>query len=106
MITIDDFKNMELCVAKVLSAEPHPNADKLLLLKVAIDEKERQIVAGIRAWYAPETLVGKKIIIIRNLEPATIRGQESQGMLLAASHEGDLSVLTLDRDLPAGAKIS
>ena len=106
MITIDDFKNMELCVAKVLSAEPHPNADRLLLLKVDIGEEERQIVAGVRAWYEPEALVGKKIIIIKNLEPATIRGQESQGMLLAASSDGDLSVLTLDRDLPAGAKIS
>ena len=106
MITIDDFKNVELVVAEVLSAELHPNADKLLVLKISIGDEERQLVAGIRAWYQPEELVGKKIIIVKNLQPATLRGVESQGMLLAASHEGDLALLTIDRDLPAGAKIS
>ena len=106
MITIDDFKNVELVVAEVLAAELHPNADKLLVLKVSIGDEERQIVAGIRAWYEPASLVGKKIIIVKNLQPATLRGVESQGMLLAASNENDLSLLTLDRDLPAGSKIS
>lgn len=85
-ITFEDFAKVDLRVARVMAAEPHPNADKLL--KLQVDDGSgtpRQICAGIRANYAPESLVGKSIIIVANLAPRVIRGEESRGMLLAAS---------------------
>lgn len=85
-IKFEDFARVDLRVAKVVHAEPHPNADKLL--KLQVDDGTgvpRQICAGIRANYAPESLIGKNIIIVANLEPRIIRGEESRGMLLAAS---------------------
>ena len=85
MITIDQFRELELKVATVTAAEPHPNADRLLVLRVDLGGEQRQIVAGIRAHYAPETLVGRQVVVVANLEPAMLRGVESQGMLLAAS---------------------
>ena len=107
MIAIDDFKKVEMKVGKVLEAAPHPNADRLLVLKVDLGNAEtRQIVAGIKAGYAPEQLVGKSVIIVANLQPAILRGVESQGMLLAASQPGVVSVLTLDRELPPGSPVS
>lgn len=85
-ITFDDFAKVDLRVAKVLEAEPHPNADKLLKLQVDDGSgKPRQICAGVRAQYAPEDLIGKSIVIVANLAPRTLRGEESRGMLLAAS---------------------
>lgn len=107
MITIDDFKKVELKVGKVLEAAPHPNADRLIVMKVDLGSGEtRQIVAGIKVSYAPEQLVGKTVIVVANLQPAVLRGVESQGMLLAASQPGVISVLTLDRDLPPGSPVS
>jgi len=92
VITIDRFREMELKVGTVTAAEPHPNADRLVVLRVDLGSEQRQIVAGIRAHYAPESLVGRQIIVVANLEPAMLRGVESQGMLLAAS-SGDRVVL-------------
>ncbi len=106
MITIDDFRKVELRVATVKSAEPHPNADRLMVLRVDLGEEERQICAGIRSHYAPEDLIGKQIIVVSNLETARLRGLESQGMLLAASDEGRVIVLTPEKPVQAGAKIS
>lgn len=106
MLTIDEFAKVELRVAEVLEAAPHPNADKLLVLKVAVDGEPRQIVAGIRAHYAPEQMVGKQIVIVANLAPARLRGVESHGMLLAASDEdGRLSLVTPERVVNRGAKV-
>jgi len=85
-IKFEDFAKLDLRVATVLSAEPHPNADKLL--KIRLDDgtpEGRQVCAGIRAWYDPATLVGKQVIIVANLEPRQLRGEVSQGMILAAS---------------------
>jgi methionyl-tRNA synthetase len=108
-IAYDDFAKVELRVAHVLEARPHPNADKLLLLQVSLGEGEgepKQIVAGIRAHYAPEALVGKKIIIVNNLQPAMLRGEASNGMLLAATSGDKVILLTVDDpDCVAGAKI-
>jgi methionyl-tRNA synthetase len=87
MITIEQFQQVELRVATVKTAEPHPNADRLLVLTVDLGTEERQIVAGIRAHYDPATLVGTQVVVVANLEPAKLRGVESQGMLLAASAE-------------------
>lgn len=105
MPTIDDFKKFEFKVAQIEAAEPHPNADKLIVLKLRVGEAQKQIVAGIRLHYTPEELVGKKIIIIDNLEPAVIRGVESQGMLLAASDETCLSLVTPEREISSGARV-
>ena len=106
MISIDDFRKIELKVATVKSAEPHPNADKLMVLQIDLGSEQRQICAGIRNHYAPEDLVGKQIVVVANLETAKLRGLESQGMLLAASDEGCVIVLTPDKPVLAGAKVS
>src|ERR1051326_891169 len=104
LITIDNFKQIELRVAKVLSAEKVPKSDKLLKLQVSIGTEQRQVVAGIAQHYKPEELVGRKIIVVANLAPAKIMGQESQGMLLAASDkEGKLSFVTVESDLVEGS---
>lgn len=105
MITIEEFKKMELRVAEVLAASPHPQADKLLVLRIRVGEEERTLVAGIRAHYDPTELIGKKIVVVTNLEPAPIRGVTSEGMLLAASDGQTLSVLVPDREIPSGAMI-
>lgn len=101
MISIDDFKKIELRTAKVLQADPHPNADRLWVLQIEVGPERRQIVAGIRGHYTAEQLVGKTIVIVANLEPAMLRGVESQGMLLAV-RDGD-RVVTLTTDQPAGS---
>ena len=106
MITIEDFKKMELRVAEIISATPHPQADRLLLLKVKVGEEERTIVAGIRRHYSETELVGKKIVIVFNLEPAEIRGIKSEGMLLAASNDLGLTLIVPERDIHTGARIS
>lgn len=106
MISIEDFRKIELKVATVKSAEAHPNADKLMVLQVDLGEEQRQICAGIRNHYNPEDLVGKQIVIVANLETAKLRGLESQGMLLAASDEGRVIVLTPEKTVAPGAKIS
>jgi len=82
----DDFAKLELKVATVVECKIHPNADKLLLLQIDLGgEDKRQICAGIRADYQPEQLVGKQVVVVANLEPRTMRGEVSQGMLLAAT---------------------
>lgn len=95
-ITYDDFAKVDLRVAKVLEARPHPNADKLMLLQIDVGGESRQIVAGIRKHYQPEQLVGKLIIVVNNLQPAMLRGETSNGMLLAASSEDKVILLTPD----------
>ena len=106
MATLADFQQIELRVATVKSAELHANADRLLVLKVDVGGEERQIVAGIRASYEPGALVGKQVIVVANLEPAKLRGIESQGMLLAA-HDGDrVVVVTVDAAVAPGSKVS
>ena len=105
MASIDDFKKLELKVAEIVSVEAHPNADRLWLLKVKIGTEDRQIVAGIKAFYSAEQLIGKKVVVIANLEPAVIRGVESQGMLLAASLENELAIITPEKPLPSGAVV-
>ncbi len=105
MVSIEEFKKFELRVAEIESAAPHPNADKLYVLGLKVGEIRKTIVAGIRKHYTEEELKGKKIVIVNNLEPAVIRGVESQGMLLAAS-EGDLlTVLVPERPIPDGAQV-
>ncbi len=105
MLSFEDFQKADLRVVEILEAKEHPNADRLLLLKVNDGESERQVVAGIRGSYSSEELPGKKIVIIANLEPATIRGEESQGMLLAASSDDGPVLVVPEKDAPNGSKI-
>jgi methionyl-tRNA synthetase len=106
MATLSDFQALDLRVATVLSAELHPNADRLLVLRIDLGGAERQIVAGIRSSYDPASLIGKQIIVVANLEPATLRGVESQGMLLAARDGDRVAVVTPDAAVAAGSKVS
>ncbi len=105
MITLEEFGKIELRVATIKAVEPHPNADRLLVLKIDLGTEERQLVAGIRAHYAPEELVGKQIVVVANLQPATLRGVESQGMLLAASDGDKIIVLSPEKPIAPGAKV-
>jgi len=102
MINYDDFRKTELRTAKIEAAERVEGSDKLLKLQVSLGEEKRQIVAGIGKKYEPENLVGKTIIIVANLEPRSLMGLESQGMLLAASNEteGPVLLTTMEEILP------
>lgn len=104
-ITIDDFMKVELRVAEVLEVEPVKKADKLLKLQLDLGYEKRQVVSGIAQYYKPEELVGKKVICVTNLKPVKLRGELSQGMILAGSSDGKLSVATVDNSLPNGAKV-
>lgn len=124
-IAYDLFSKIDFRVATVVSAEPHPNADKLL--KIRLDDgtpEGRQVCAGIKAWYDPATLVGRQVIIVANLEPRQLRGEVSSGMILAASDlkagaspaeaapgkpgpdDRDVVLLTVDRPVKPGSKVS
>ncbi len=105
MVSFKDFQQLELRVAEVLEAKPHPNADRLYVIDIKVGEEKKQVVAGIRLHYSVEELVGKKVVVVNNLEPAMIRGIESQGMILAASDGDKLVLLTLDRAVASGIQI-
>lgn len=105
LIDISDFSKVELKVAKVLLASRIEGADKLLRLQISLGDEERQIVAGIAKSYTPEELIGKKIAVVTNLKPAKLKGVESNGMLLAASHGDTVSIITPLKDVPEGTKI-
>ncbi len=124
LISFDHFAKLDLRVATIVSAEPHPNADKLLKIKLDDGTPEgRQVCAGIKAWYEPSTLVGKQVVIVANLEPRTLRGEISHGMILAASdlkleaapaadgtkpgpEERDVVVLSLGKPVKPGSRVS
>ena len=97
---------MKLRAGRVVGAERHPNADRLLVLQVDIgEERPRTIVAGIASRYAPEELVGKQVVVVANLKPTKLRGIMSEGMLLAAGEEAVLSMVGPIEDVPAGTVI-
>jgi len=104
-ISIEDFAKVELRVAEVVAAEKHPNADRLLVLRLSLGNEERTVVSGIARWYRPEELVGKKVVLVANLKPAKLRGVESQGMILAASEGDKLTLVTVEGDIPPGAVV-
>lgn len=104
-ITIDDFMKVDLRVAQVLEAEPVKKADKLLKLQLDLGYEKRQVVSGIAKYYSPEELVGRKVICVTNLKPVKLRGELSQGMILAGSHDGELSLATIAEALPLGSKV-
>ena len=108
-ITYDDFAKLELRVATVLECKPHPNADKLLVLQVDLGGERRQICAGLRQHVAdPQSLVGRQLVVVANLVPRQLRGEVSQGMLLAATDPttGKVIFITPSESVGAGAKVS
>ena len=111
MIDFDTWRKLDLRIGQVLSAEAHPNADRLIVMQVDLGSEKRQLVAGLKDYYEPESLIGRTIVVLANLEPATLRGVESQGMLLAAtdtseSGEQVVSILMCDRDVAPGSPVS
>ena len=107
LLTIDDFDKMQLQIGEVLSCEEVPKSKKLLCSQVKVAGKVLQIVSGIKNYYSPEDMVGKKVVVITNLQPAKLAGVLSEGMLLCAEDDnGDLALLTADKDVPAGSMIS
>ena len=105
-ITFDDFAKLDLRVAKVIEAENHPNADKLICLKIDLGSEQRQIIAGIRGHYEPSELLGKQIVVVTNLAPRKMRGLESQGMLLAAVDGDQCTISSVEKAARPGARIS
>ncbi len=107
-IQFDDFAKIELRVGLVLECSAHPNADKLLVLKVDLGTEQRQICAGLKTHYAPEQLVGQRIVVVANLAPRTMRGQISQGMMLAATDAatGKVIFISPSQEAAPGSKVS
>ncbi len=105
LVGIEDFDKLDLGVGMILEAKKHPKADKLLVFKVDIGGEVRQIVSGIAKFYDPSLLIGKKVVVVKNLKPILLRGEESHGMLLCASNENDLELLNVEK-LPSGAQVS
>ncbi len=104
-ISIQGFSEIDLRVAEIKAVEEHPDADKLLVLKIDTGDGEKQLVAGIKNHYSAEELVGKKIIVVNNLAPAVLRGVESQGMLLAARDGDKVVLLTTEKDVEPGSRV-
>ncbi len=105
MVTFDEFKKLEIKVAKIKEVNNHPNADKLYVVTIDVGGEDKTIVAGIKNYYQPDELIGRQIVVVDNLEPATIRGVQSQAMLLAASDDNGISILTPDREVKIGSTI-
>jgi methionyl-tRNA synthetase len=103
MITIDEFKKLNIRIAQIKEIKDHPDADRLYIVKVRIGEEERELVAGIKKAYTKEDLIGKSVVVVENLEPAVIRGVESKGMILAAQDGETLAVLCPDKPISSGA---
>ena len=103
MVTIEDFRKLELKVAEIKEVIEHPQADRLYIITVDLGDKRKQIVAGIRGSYQKEELLGKQVVVVDNLEPAVLRGVESQGMLLAASDETGIVIISPARNMKLGS---
>ena len=104
-ITYDDWRKLDLRVGEVIKSEAHPDAEKLLVLRLKIGKEERTVVAGIKAYYDPKKLVGKKVVVLTNLQPRELRGIKSEGMILAAVDGDNVVLLQPEKDIPSGAKI-
>ena len=103
MATIDEFRKLEFKIAEIKDVSEHPNADKLLILTLDVGDKIKQVVAGIKSAYSKETLVGKQVVVVDNLDSAILRGVESQGMVLAASDENGIVIVSPEKKLKNGS---
>ncbi|HTL69823.1 MAG TPA: hypothetical protein VL404_00885 [Candidatus Eisenbacteria bacterium] len=104
-IALADFKKIELRTAKILDVQEVPGADRIWKLTIDVGTEKKEIVAGIKAFYTREALLGKSVVVVNNLETAVIRGVESRGMLLAAKDGASLTILSPEKDLPAGSLV-
>ncbi len=107
MINLQDFKRLELRVGQIRAAQQIPGARRLLQVQVDLGQEQRTLVAGLADYYAPEQLVGLKVVVVANMEPATIRGVRSEGMMLGAgcSSGQDVALLTVNKDVPNGTTV-
>jgi methionyl-tRNA synthetase len=103
VVTFEEFKKLELKVAEIKEVQDHPNADKLYIITIDTGDKTKQIVAGIRNSYKKEDLLGKQVVVVDNLQPAVLRGVESQGMLLAAQDSQGICVISPERNVALGS---
>ncbi|MGE5197551.1 MAG: methionine--tRNA ligase subunit beta [Deltaproteobacteria bacterium] len=103
MITIDEFRKLELRVAEIKDVSEHPQADRLYVITIDLGGKLKQIVAGIKNYYQKESLIGKQVVVVDNLEPALLRGVESFGMLLAAQDEQGICIVSPERKMTPGS---
>ena len=103
MATIEDFRKLELKVAVIKEVTEHPNADRLYVVTLDVGDKTKQVVAGIRGSYQKEDLIGKQVVLVDNLDPAILRGVESQGMILAASDENGIVVVSPEKPVKVGS---
>ncbi len=110
IVSFDDFSKLDLRVAKITAVSDHPNADKLLIIDIDLGTEQRRIIAGLKPYCRPESLVGKNIVVVANLQPRKMRGLESNAMLLAANWEDtdrqQIVIITTDGDVPPGAIVS
>ena len=104
-VTFADFKKTDLRVAKILDVQEIPGADRIWKLTVDLGTEKREMVAGIKLFYTREALIGRSVVVVSNLTPSVIRGVESQGMLLAAKDGAALSLLSPDKEVPAGSLV-
>jgi len=105
MINIEEFRKLELKIARIKEVVEHPNADKLYVITLDLGDRTKQVVAGIKKCYTSQELVGKLVVVVDNLEPALLRGVESQGMILAASDENYIAVLSPDKEVKLGSVV-
>ena len=103
MITIEEFKKLNIRIARIKEVIDHPNADRLYIVRLIIGEEEREVVAGIKKSYNKEELLGKLVVVVENLEPAVIRGVESKGMILATQDGETLAILSPDKPVAPGS---
>jgi methionyl-tRNA synthetase len=106
MINFDDFKKVDLRVGKVIQAEKVEKSDKLLKLIISIGEEERQVLSGIAKSYSPEDIINKNVILVANLEPRSIMGFESKGMVLAVGDENGVVLISPEKDIEAGLQVT
>ena len=105
MVSFDEFKKIEMKIAKIQEVNDHPNADKLYVIKIDLGDKQKQIVAGIKNSYLKEQLIGKQILVVDNLAPVKLRGVESQAMLLAAQDDQGVTILMPQRSVKTGSPV-
>ena len=106
LITIDDFAKVEMKIGTIVDCKPHPKADRLLVEQIDLGDEVRQVVSGIAKYYKPEDLIGKQVVVATNLKPVNLRGVESNGMILCATNDKELSFLTIEKEVKNGSKVS
>ena len=104
-VTFDEFKRIDLVIGRIVSVENHPNADKLYVMQVDLGSETRQVIAGLRPYYETDQLVGKSVVVVTNLQPAKLRGVDSNGMLLAAQDGDSVIILKPETDVSPGSHV-